>query len=87
VWADARTLSVYFGTDATLRPGHSIALKPDVVKSADGNSYAASGSYTITAPVNAKPPEARLSVPDVVGPCDGVTLDASQSRGRRRSAA
>ena len=81
VWADAKTLSIYFGADATIRPGDSISLSQDVIKNADGNSHAASGSYVVRAPAVPTPPEARLSVPDRVGPCDGVVLDASQSRG------
>ena len=81
VWANAKTLSIYFGKNATIRPGDFISLSTNVIKSADGNSHAASGSYVVRAPPTPTPPEARLSVPDRVGPCDGVVLDASQSRG------
>jgi len=81
VWANAKTLSIYFGKNATIRPGDFISLSTNVIKSADGNSHAASGSYVVRAPPTPTPPEARLSVPDKIGPCDGVVLDASQSRG------
>jgi len=81
VWADAKTLSIYFGVNATIRPGDFISLAQNVIKSTDGNSHGASGSYVVNAPAVPTPPEARLSVPDKIGPCDGVVLDASQSRG------
>jgi len=80
-WSDDKTLAVYFGSRASAAPGDALAFKQNVVRNKAENSFYVSGSVSITDPVRPVLPFAALSAADALGPCDGVTLDASASVG------
>ena len=80
-WSDDRTLAVYFGSRASAAPGDALVFKPDAIRNKAENSFNVSGSVVITAPSSPVMPRAALSAATALGPCDGVTLDASASTG------
>ena len=81
-WRDDITLVVFFGSKATVLPGDLLVLKADAtIKNKEDNSYVSSGSVEVNKPMDPTPPLASISAADVLGPCDGVTLDASASVG------
>jgi len=81
VWTDDTTLTIFFGSDSTLIPGATVALKPGVVHNKIGNSHTASGTTVVTASSVKQPPVAVISAAQDIGPCDGVLLDGSSSQG------
>jgi len=80
-WADDKTLSVYFGPDATLAPGDHVVLMPGVIADASGSSHGATGVTRLLAPSSITPPVASISAPSAVGPCDNIAFDVSGSSG------
>jgi hypothetical protein len=82
VWANDKTLAIFFGKSSTMMPGvTAVALKAGVVKNKIGNSFTASGTVIVASPSTKRPPVAAISAAQTVGPCDGVLLDGSASEG------
>ena len=69
------------GSRASAAPGDALVFKPDAIRNKAENSFNVSGSVVITAPSSPVMPRAALSAATALGPCDGVTLDASASTG------
>ena len=81
-WRDDKTLVVYFGSKAVVVAGDSLVLLPTgSIQNLQENSFTSAGSVLVANPANPQNPLASISAANVLGPCDGVTLDASASLG------
>lgn len=97
-WPSPAELHLGLGDGATLKvqtdaaAGDAVEMKAGAVFAAAGNSRAVAVRATPAAAAVVKLPTeglepltASLNVPPVLGPCDGVVLDASDSRGPGRA--
>ena len=81
VWQDDSTLVVYFGQHPLLMPEDRVTIKPETVLSKAGNSYPSEGRMYPTLPALKPSPSLSVSVPQNVGVCDDLVVDASGSSG------
>ena len=80
-WTSARSFSISFGADASVRRGSPISVQAGLLRNAVRNSKFVNGRAFLLLPDDAMAPEPVIYAPTKIAPCDSLRLDASSSYG------